>query len=94
MYQYKDYPNIDPKGIDLINERLINPYKEPYESCYNMLPDKLFSKFEDGALEDWINYDAPVIDWQVLSEKVALNGSFNTKQLEAIVWWMTNKRGG
>lgn len=54
MYQYKDYPNIDPKGIDLINERLINPYKEPDEPCYNMLPDKLESMFSDGELENWI----------------------------------------
>ena len=77
MYQYKDYPNIDPKGIDLINERLINPYKEPDEQCYNMLPDKLESMFSDGELEDWIckNHEDDYSDMDDFLEVVVGEGT-------------------
>lgn len=77
MYLYKDYPNIDPKGIDLINERLVNPYKEPHESCYNMLPDKLGSKFEDGAFEDWIikNHEEDYSDMDAFLEVIEGEGT-------------------
>lgn len=77
MYLYKDYPNIDPKGIDLINERLVNPYKEPDESYYNVLPDKLESKFEDGALEDWIikNHEEDYSDMDDFLEVIVGEGT-------------------
>ena len=54
MYSHEDFPNIDSKGIDLINERLVKPYLRTDEICFNDLPSNLTDMFEDGVFEDWI----------------------------------------
>lgn len=54
MYSYEYLPNVDSKGIDLINERLVKPYLRTDEICFNDLPSNLTDMFEDDVFKDWI----------------------------------------